>query len=369
MTRKRLPQYLRWVGSVLALGVCSAAASAPDLRSITLRPAVPYSPRAQKGDGFGAEASGPLAGLAAEDRKNVVLLDGDGVVYASSPDLTLELQTPTAMGGNLMRSDEGHLFAAPALPPPGLRARGGDLYGISKDRKTGPYHGVYAKPGYAYEEAIVHLSSSTLMPPDIEVDTARQEDTPFVYMGGEGAHGGAVDAGFQYSPTHDNWSLFVAAEGFGYIGDPGTRFKSDQDVRLKFYVPSDDHIAVVAEGMDVDGNPIARTLVLDMTDYPTTGHAPAGRAGQPTRFGWSAHGGGNVLKRLTSIAQKTQAFDTHSYTRGIRWSNVKVGMSPTENHPWGQADVGETFNWPDAQHIVVRRRAPDDETVGIQLSR
>jgi|GEM_PF-1082865 len=360
---------LAWTGAVILLSMFSAAASVPHAHSITIRPAVPYSPRAPKADEFGTAAGGGLTGLTAEDRKNVVLLDGDGIVYASKPDLASELQTPTSMEANLLRSDDGQVFAAPALFRRSQPAQDDTLYGISKDKKTGPYHGVYAKPGYAYEEATVHLSSCTLMPPDIQVDKSSQEDTPFVYMGGEGTHGGAVDAGFQYSPAHDNWSLFIAAEGFGYIGDPGKRFRSDQDVRLKFYIPSDDHIAVAAIGLDVDGNPITRTLVLDISRYPTTGRAPLGRAGQPTKFGWSARGGGNVLKRLTSIAQKTQAFDTHSFARGIRWASVKVGASPADNHPWTNDDSGETFNWPDTQHIVVRRRAPDDETVGILLGR
>lgn len=178
-----------------------------------------------------------------------------------------------------------------------------------------------------------------------------------------------MDAGFQYSPTHDNWSLFIMAEGFGYVGYNGKRFKSDQDVRLKFYVPADNCVAVSASGLDEDGRPTSETLVLDISKYPSTGHAPAGRAGQPTRFGWSAHGGSNVLKRLTSIAQKAQAFDTRSYTRGIRWSGVRLGTSPRQNRPWSEGDTGEKFDWPDRQHIVVRTQSADDETVNIQLNR
>ncbi|MGO8673554.1 MAG: hypothetical protein ACLQVD_19615 [Capsulimonadaceae bacterium] len=330
-----------------------------------------FAPRAVA-DGGGGIPSAVMAGLAPEDRKNVILLTGGHVVTsgrAKSRGLSV-VSIPDDTSG-LLIDRSGHEFAIPDVsegPEPGTRGLGDRSAHIYKDKKTGPYHGVYAQTGYSYLQATVHLPSNAGFPPAVFTDKD-SADTAYVYMGGETVGDGAVDAGLQHSATYDNWSLFLVCEGFGFTYDGGLRFASDQDVVLKFYVPANNFLALSASGKDILGNDVTRTIVLDVTHYPDQSPpAPAGMAGLSTRFHWRADGTGNVLKRLTSIAQRSQSFDTRSYVKGISWTGVRVGTSPTRNHPWTALDTSDVMNWPDPLRVRVRKLNSSDEVVNIDLN-
>lgn len=81
------------------------------------RPAVPWSPRATMGGGRAAEGALPpslVQALAPEDRQNVVLLDGDGIVYASRVAQTKGLERPPNSTATCTAATPGR----PSPPPP-----------------------------------------------------------------------------------------------------------------------------------------------------------------------------------------------------------------------------------------------------------
>jgi len=312
-----------------------------------------------------------LAGIPADARADAVVIDSDGAVHKSRS-TGVDLSSPAVAGGQY-RDDTGTDLAAPRwLSPSATRGfvRGSTRLAILEDTQTGPFHGVYSQPGYAFEEAEVYLPSVHAHPPGLYLHRPGTSDTAYVYLGGQSRTGGAVDAGFQHSPTRDNWALFITCEGFPFHVSRYQRFAAGQVVDLRFYVPADNYVAVSAAGIDITGRHVVRTVVLDVGKYPSNEPpAPTGLSGEPTRFSWSASGDGNILKRMTSIAQHRQSWSTRSFMRGIRWQNVRIGRGADRLHTWTGDDEAAAVNWPDKKHVVVDHRTSSDETVNILLDR
>jgi len=311
-----------------------------------------------------------LNGVPADARGDIVVIGSDGAVARTAH--STGVSTPAVAHGKY-KDDLGADLAAPQwLPPSATRgfARGGTAMAIMEDKQTGPFRGVYSQPGYAFEEAQVYLPSDRARPPAIYLHRPGATDTAYVYLGGQSRTGGAVDAGFQHSPSRDNWALFITCEGFPFHVSRYQRFAAGQTVDIRFYVPADNYVAVSASGVDITGRHVTRTVVLDVSHYPTsTPPAPDGLGGESTHFTWSASGDGNILKRMTSIAQQRQSWRTQSFVRGIHWQNVRIGKGVDDLHEWTSDDQFEAVNWPDKRHIVVDQRTPSDETVNILLNR
>ena len=196
---------------------------------------------------------------------------------------------------------------------------------------TGPYRRVYSDTGASY------LSVSVFLPGSAQVSMSGS-DTAYVYVGGWGASGaGAVDAGFQYSPTFNNWSLFAAGVGVGRVnyGSSSTRMAANQAVQLSF--------AVTRSGTTVN-------LTVQATGTQING---AGRVTQSLTLanvaGWSP-GGQNTLKRMTSIAQVGgDNFTSGSRISGVAWTNAVIGLDAASATTW----TGGGFqNYPTSPAVV-----------------
>ena len=196
---------------------------------------------------------------------------------------------------------------------------------------TGPYRRVYSDTGASY------LSVSVFLPGSPQVSMSGS-DTAYVYVGGWGAGGaGAVDAGFQYSPTFNNWSLFAAGVGVGRVnyGSSSTRMAANQTVQLSF--------AVTQSGTNVN-------LTVQATGTQING---AGLVTQSVSLanvaGWSP-GGQNTLKRMTSIAQAGgDNFTSGSRISGVAWSNAVIGLDAASASTW---TGGGAQNYPTSPAVV-----------------
>jgi len=181
---------------------------------------------------------------------------------------------------------------------------------------TGPYRRVYSDTGASY------LSVSVFLPGSTQVAMSGS-DTAYVYVGGWGANGaGAVDAGFQYSPTFNNWSLFAAGVGVGRInyGTSSTRMAANQTVRLSF--------AVTQAGTNVNLTVQATGTQINGAGLVTQSLALANVAG------WTP-GGQNTLKRMTSIAQVGgDNFTSGSRISGVAWTNAVIGLDAASATTW-----------------------------------
>ena len=191
-------------------------------------------------------------------------------------------------------------------------------YTPGENTGTGPYRRVYANTGYTYMSASVTLpsASSILM---------NSGDTTYVYTGGWGANGStAVDAGFQYSPTYSDWSLFEDVSGIGDYIPGGLRFKTGQTLTLSFGVSavsgSSATLQVIANGINVDG-----TQVQEQVSVPNVPN-------------WAA--GSDTLKRMTSIAQSGDNFTDGSKIDGVHWYNAMIGTSSSAAVSWLASQTG-----------------------------
>ncbi len=217
---------------------------------------------------------------------------------------------------------------------------------------TGPYRRVFSNSDYSYMSAMVYLPGGSSI-------SLQGSDTPYVYTGGWGAGtgpshpGAAVDAGFQYSPTFNDWSLFLNVAGGGSASDSGPRFKAGQAVELQFEVVQSGTataLDVIANGIDIDGDSVQRELTV--TNDP----------------GWVA-GGANTLKRMTSIAQDTQNLSDGSVINGVHWYDAMIGQSAATAVPWLAAETGGYESYPTTAGIVnVQYVNASEETDSINLT-
>ncbi|WP_336769797.1 YrpD family protein [Bacillus bombysepticus] len=209
---------------------------------------------------------------------------------------------------------------------------------------TGPYRKVVANSGYSWMSTYVYLPGGNNV--SYKKDS---KDTGYVYIGG--SNGGVeVDAGFQHSPTLDNWSPFISVNKVRpSTGTTNIRFKSNQEVFMKFYVTSDNNVELSVTGTDVDG--VRRTITL-------TAKAA----------GMKKSGTGNLLKRVTSIAQVGgDNFNSGNYMKNVRWSQARIGTSSTANALWSGTHTKEFISHKNP-YISVQYVNQSEETVSINLN-
>lgn len=222
-----------------------------------------------------------------------------------------------------------------------------------KDEKSGPYRRVYSKPGYAYQYSRVYLPSD--QSGDLhEEKAAGGGDTAFVYLGGWGASGGAVDAGFQHghymNAPQDDWAPFFLVQQMGGPsaitvsdqrqagGDPW-RLLAGQDAEVTFWVSQNADLTVLNMHVYGETNRDRQEATLTLT------------APMDYRFGWNAQGGANILKRMTTIGQTygKQNLQSGSFMQGVHWQGSRIGQSEANWEPWDAQQTGGycTFPAPD----------------------
>ena len=212
--------------------------------------------------------------------------------------------------------------------PGGLASRASADYIPPVFPGTGAYRRVYSASDYSYMSASVYLPGSSQV-------RMNGKDTAYVYTGGWGVNGlGAVDAGLQYSPTFNDWSLFASGVGVGRKDYSGPRLTANETITLQFQVVqqgANTALVVTADGVDVTGKEVEQSLTLLNVQ------------------GWSA-GGPDTLKRMTSIAQSGgDNFSDGSTIQGVVWSNVTLGQDPTTAQAWSG---GGTQNYPTTPGVV-----------------
>jgi len=219
---------------------------------------------------------------------------------------------------------------------------------------TGPYRRVWSQPGFSWMTATIFLPSKNAAPPDIAIGAGETGDTPFVYTGGWGTGGQAVDAGFQYSPTFDNWALFLKFQGKPEkVANPDTRFVGGNPVQLTFEVTEDNVLLVTAEGVRQDGNPAPITVQLT----PAEGVV-----------GWPASGDGVILKRMTSIGQMPENLGSGTFLNNVHWQGAKIGTSAEDAVSWLADQTGGHCMHPNnGQTVVVAFVDDSEETDNIRL--
>ncbi|ADV66320.1 hypothetical protein [Deinococcus maricopensis] len=315
---------------------------------MTLAPTRPRTParRAARRDPLGPL----LRTLPDAHREHVLLLRPDGTLTGTSRALQDAFTVVHVPALRAAADGPAGVFAG-LLSIFTPRAGGRGVHVECQDEKSGPYRRVYSKPGYAYQASRVYLPTDTTGEMK-EEKNAGHGDTAFVYMGGWGGRGGAVDAGFQHGRygggAQDDWAPFFLVQQVGAAsavtvardkqasGAPW-RLLAGQSASLKFWVSRVDgqpHVNMTAMG----------TTSVDHTQSTLTLSAPVDAS-----FDWNPEGGANILKRMTTIGQTygQQNLQSGSFMRGVRWSDSLIGQTEAAAHLWGADDTGGYCSFPD----------------------
>lgn len=293
-----------------------------------------------------------------DQRENVIYKSEDGKIYANKPELLDDVvvykpvqvrslnQDGDSVSGTLYSSPDGtEMFAMPRQQekPSDAELTGalstGDLPNDLSSCNTvqsqqeitpfatqppctggsGPYRRVTSNASYSWESAHVYLpGGAEIEDHDDPAATDFNGDAGYIYMGGWGQNGGNVDAGLQHGTRYDNWQpMFNINNNVEGLTD---RFKSKQNVNIKFNVPSSNNISLTISGVDFNtGSPVTKTYVRAATGFVLNGS--------------------NILKRNTTIAQKPENLKTTSYIHNVHWYDSLIGISSTNNHTWTGSDT------------------------------
>ncbi len=170
--------------------------------------------------------------LTPEERKNVhiIYVTNDGRVLTNKIHVKRQFRFLDRVGDNIYQDARGEVYIVPE-PEQALQQEGSRIFTPRCRDNEGPYRRVHTKPGFGSVKAVrVHLPGAE------SIRVIPGSETPFIMLGGWGKNGhGAVEGGLQYSPTFNDWALFLLVQGRVPIPDlPGFRFAANQDVQLTF---------------------------------------------------------------------------------------------------------------------------------------
>lgn len=316
-----------------------------------------------------------MQGLSLEDQKNVIYITEDGTIYANKPELKDTVEKFKKINANLFEDSQGNRYALPAqtekpnfvgsTPPTTTMS----TYGLTDepfilnndsiniftapypplDGKTGPYRRVFSKPNYAWSSAYVYLPGGSNIKDSNGPNTIG--DAGFVYLGGWGNTGSAVDAGFIHGSTNSDWAPMIQINGTPY--GQSERLSEAQNAYLKFLVNANNKIAMAYSAIKKStGTQISQTFVMDAPGFSLSG--------------------GNIMKRMTTIGQKTQNMYSGSYIKNVHWYNTLIGLSDSSYHAWSSSDQATDdysgyHTYPDSTKVTVNFVNAGEETDTIIL--
>ncbi|UUZ83504.1 hypothetical protein LJK88_06490 [Paenibacillus sp. P26] len=279
-----------------------------------------------------------MATLDKEDRENVLFIDQDGSVIANKPQLVEEFKKQNKdkfdSSGKLKIKDDKpikeekpddscKIDATTLLSLASTGWKNAESNCGTTDR-TGPYRRVISDKGYSRLHSYIYVpskASGLYINPN-----STKGDTAYIYTGATDKDGDSVDIGLQYNnPTGNNypwdntWAIFL--RGASNVSVPTySNFQPAQWVLMKFYVPSDNSVALNVTGYDSSG--VMRSSTITGT------------------LGWTkdfrADGTGMNIKKVTSIAQispddLTTGSQLGSKTTPVRWENGSIGKGNDAN--------------------------------------
>ncbi|WP_440118274.1 hypothetical protein [Paenibacillus sp. QZ-Y1] len=292
-----------------------------------------------------------MARLDEEDRGNVIYVAEDGAIYSNKMELKATTEVYDLVDKNTYRSASGKELVGPGVSTNEFSASAvRDDIQISPTAEaptpsggSGPYRRVFSNNGYNWLSTYVTIPGAPYVRGNVSTDT------PYVYLGGWGSNGNGIDAGLQYSTAFDNWSPTTLANGA--MVPSNTRYRSGQDIYMKFYVTNPNECTLAVSGITTSGEQLTTTIV---------------RSGVS---GWDKSGTGMRVKRMTTIGQKPENMNTGSTIKNVRWHDITVGYYSGSNliyNSWGSGQTGGYHSVPSSK-VSVNYISPGEETVSIQL--
>jgi hypothetical protein len=270
----------------------------------------------------------------------------DGRVFANRPEVRGRARPMQRLSRNVYRDSRGAVYVVPEPQPLSVTP--------TCDGTTGPYRRIHSAVG-KWGIGTVRL----IIPGAAEISVNPAAESAYVMLGGWGANGGAVDAGFLFSPAFNDWTLFIDTElADDDIYDTGFRFLANQNITNWRFWSGPNMATVMAYGC-----PSPRT------PGPCTNRKLV-RRDLPPGWGWNYPGTGMVLKQTTSIAQATQNFSSGAYLRNVNWYGpAQAAGLPPAWHTMTEGDVGGYCSWPGLPQVGVSGGGgPGRESVSINLT-
>ena len=223
---------------------------------------------------------------------------------------------------------------------------------------TGPYRRIATKKGLRFTtmRCQVHLPGGEATPDIDALPLGARKDAAHVYLGAMSKIGAPIDAGFQHSPTHDNWAPVLIGARHGQqvrSEDPlqFQRYRSNQVVTVELEI-LDDQVRCTYDGIAMDGSHQRFTATLALP-------------GQS----WNSSGNNISLKRTVSIAQPLgrQSFNNGSFICGVEYLETLVGRKG-DLRPLEDSDIVQIQNHPRGEgKIRLQKRSAASELVSISL--
>lgn len=262
----------------------------------------------------------------------------DGASTPIMPDVTIDPVTR-----NIIFSD-GAMIAAPndnadIEPESGLKQILTTVEPRIKNAQSGPFRKVYTHHNYRGVKGRFRLPDSSVgirVTPYTYPSTGKStKDVPYVYLGGLGNRGTAVDAGLYWGPTANNpqsrWRVFGKINNSKrdeWINTPANGiFEDNQDIRVEFVISSIVNGRVLLKVTPVGGSQTA-VITMEISDFPKTGQ-------------------GVHFKRVHSIAQncligadKTNGYRlTGSYFQSSAWFDGQIMDQGGTYRDWGTSQT------------------------------
>jgi hypothetical protein len=320
-------------------------------------------PEAQRGNVVYINAEGKILATREGVADSVLSLEKVKNDEFTSADNKINMMMPPSM---ILKEARGLQLNPQSVPSNPCTQDGGATGGWSRSI-TNPYKNA-------------RIVANTFLPSktqgDIKYFNASTE-TAYIYSGGWSltAQGTGIDAGFQHSPTFDNWTPFIRLENAAYIiGYQGIlngvqvsaprRFKGNSWASLDFKVGVNQVVLSTWGWLD-NAAPLAfwehwwQNQLVVVVDLPPV-------------ILWSSTLD-VVLKRMTSMAQNQGFTRNGAYIRNSQWTDIKVSQNAGNPIPWTSAQspsVGWRCGFPanNVSFSGVTITAPINETIAVNLN-
>lgn len=296
---------------------------------------------------------GAMKALKPEHRENVTILLPNGRLITNKPNNGSYVPRQVPGKPNVYLDNEGREFTVKQDRRPGTSYRPAQVAsapGVVHEiaaadppdptgGNTGPFHRVFSTNGYSAAKVDLELSCVS--------GNLRPSETGNVYIGGFGASTSFVDAGLYHGSDFVNADYFdlllKEAHGGAYGGSSmvstAERWDCSQTVTLEMY-PSGIYI-------NTTNGAVYDYLWLNITGFDIGGvFANHSYSVLSPQGEWNQDGSGDMIKRMTTIAQQNQdnadgswwGYDPGPGQLLFHWLNTNIGV-PGNYHPWTASDA------------------------------
>ncbi|MRN53108.1 hypothetical protein [Paenibacillus monticola] len=311
-----------------------------------------------------------LQDIPESQRGDLIVIASDGQIYTNKPELKKEVIEYTKNKEGVFEDSDGNKIFPPKQDRPEQIQLQSPLNSFSTEVKvdekgqqssntlaiegnaeliqplvsqvpatggSGPYRRVESYNSYSWASANIYLTNDV----SDNDSTAPYYDTGYLYMGGWGEASNAVDAGFKHNSLDNTYSPMMQIDGTPYGFTP--RVASGQTAYLETYVGTNGNFIMHAEYKDTTG--VSRSINVSV-------YAPGFK-----------QNGANIMKRMTTMGQKTEYLTTKTYLRGAVWSNARIGASTSSYHVWADSDTWQFQSY--GNRIGLNKTNASNETVSI----